>query len=147
MGAEASPGQFVVERFQWRHAEVNPHVKSIVRAKDTLRMGSDPHTFRVTGQVLDENGLILPEEYAINYGDKGPSANYLRINHYHTKTKEEYFKRKLACPDSNSGIPYTVEKLEQTFASHNKNELTDRYLSTFVPQITKLLNTQIWQPN
>ena len=81
----------VIERFTSRPGdrfEPNRHIKSLIRMDRVESVGPDPHHFRVNGGTFSETG----DEVA------GPltarvSHNLLRINHYVTKSREEFLKR------------------------------------------------------
>lgn len=124
----------VIERFQWRGKSVNQHVKSIVQPLVTLSVGRNPHTFRVmAGQkIVDENKILLPEEYAQVYG----TANILAIAHYHCKSKEEYIARK-KLGDPGSGIIPDKNRVELMFKAHDLNEIKDSRLAFFAPEIER----------
>jgi hypothetical protein len=111
----------VTKRFTWRAATVNPHIKSIVRMSDAICMGNDPHSFRVKNTVVDENLRELALDYAISHP---ATADKIRINHYHTKSKEEYMARK-KLPDANSGEYKDFQKM---WEAHDVNEMQDYIL-------------------
>lgn len=119
-----TPG-LVIERFTKRAKEINRHVKSIVRPDQILCVGKNPHCFYVRegSKVLCGVNTVksLPKEYAI-MDEKIPE--YLRINHYHTKSELEYRKRKLL-PDANSGRIHAPERVDQMFLAHDVNEVID----------------------
>lgn len=111
----------VVKRFTKRAAEVNPHIKSIVRLKDAYGMGSNVHTIRTSGLTIDENFNMLPTEYALSYP---ASVNILGIAHYVTKSRAECTLRR-GMPRSDTG-----ELREGSFFdSHNCNDVEDLRLS------------------
>ena len=119
----------VLERFTHSANEINQHVKSIVKPNKVLSAGKNPHTFRVCGKVVDENNRVLETEYACSpYG----TANHLRINHYHLKSKEEYFARK-------SDRGETQERLTHCFEVHDKNEVMDICIKQFIPTLKSLM--------
>lgn len=119
------PG-LVIERFTRKAKYPDKHVKSIVRPASGVFTGKNPHSFRwPQGKFcVDEHGKKLPEEYAIMLGQ---SADYICINHYHTKSKQEYFERKKK-PDPGSGVIHSKARLEEMFAAHDLNEIEDTYL-------------------
>lgn len=111
----------VRERFVMRAKEVNQHCKSIMRMRLTTCMANDPHTFRHTGRVVDENMNTMPFDYALTKG----TADKLRINHYVCKSIKEFVLRKQN-PDANSGV--FKDPMEQ-FLAHDKNEELDRIIA------------------
>lgn len=128
----------VVGRFLMRAKVADKHVKSVVKPSKILKVGNNPHTFRVKeGTIRNTVGTLLPTEYA--YDDKTATLEILRINHYHTKTKHEYEKRKLN-NDSGSGRPYTSEMINESFNAHNINEQWDEVParhSSFIKRMIK----------
>jgi hypothetical protein len=112
----------VTERFTMRSREVNQHTKAVVRVKDGIEVGRNPHYFLVTGSTQDENGNVLKDWRGLKTGG---TADILRVNHYHVKSKAEYFERKKK-PDPGTGAIYSKERLEEMFRAHDCNELEDR---------------------
>lgn len=121
-GHETYSDKLVVKRFTRRADCVNPHVKSIMRLKDTYSMNLDPHSFVARRAIIDENHKVMPRDYAI---DTPATADVLRLQHYVTKSKEEYAKRKLL-PDANSG---QIKEFEAMWQSHDVNDVEDRTLA------------------
>lgn len=120
--ATKEPG-LVTERFTKRATWPDKHCKSIVRTSFTRGVAKDPHAFRVHKgfAIYDENLKKLPEEYSVM---EGRTADAIAIAHYHTKSEEEYVRRKMN-PDSNSGRKYTKERLTEMFEAHDRNEVDD----------------------
>lgn len=111
----------VIERFTRAQKGCDKHVKSIVKLSETTCVGNNPHTFRVGGLIIDEKKKILPQEYALEMNPDKRSAHILRINHYHTKSYEEYKIRK-QLPDPGTGIVKTPIQLEESFRAHDCND-------------------------
>lgn len=112
----------VLERFIRCAVWCDKHVKSIVRMEDAISVGNNPHTFRVTNKIKDENGVILPVEYAIQPDPDKRSASDLAIHHYHTKSIQEYMNRKIL-GDPGSGKKHTNEKIIEMFFAHDCNAI------------------------
>lgn len=117
----------VTERFTRRADCTNKHVKSIVRSEAVREVGKDPHTFYLHDgfAASDESGNDLPMDYAIVGGE---SAQIIAINHYHTKSREEYFKRKLDKPDSGARVIRDRAWTERSFTAHDRNDVEDTRL-------------------
>lgn len=115
-GKEKYENQPIIKRFNRRSATVDKHCKSIMRVWETLWMGNDPHTFCSVFPVINEEFKSLPAEYAIIEGEP---ADILRINHYVTKSKEEYFERR-KLPDANSGV---MKDPKIMFPAHDRNDV------------------------
>lgn len=117
---EKTPG-LVIERFTKSQQGANRHVKSIVNMMWAKSVGKDPHTFYTHGTVIDENGMTLEKDYAKS---EPCSSEFLWINHYHTKSWEEYQKRK-SRPDSGTGKKYSADKVKEKFDAHDINFCED----------------------
>lgn len=136
-GAQKQENGLVTRRFFKKALQPNGHVKSIVRPAKTISVGNNPHTFRVReGDIINERNEKLPEEYAIL---ENPTAIDIRINHYHTKSKEEYFERKLTKPDPGSGVTYNEERVREMFIAHDINDSYDLSASSKSIGLHKIL--------
>ncbi len=129
---EKTPG-LVTERFTRRARSVDKHIKSIVRPCLTLRVGKDPHTFRVSGNIVDEKCGLMPMEYAVTSGGSG---DLIRVCHFHTKSYAEYSIRR-SRPDGGTGRPCT--NMDERFAAHDLNEVEDLSLIKYVGLINDAL--------
>lgn len=130
-GHETKTDGLVIERFTKRPALPDKHVKTIVKTAFGYRVGKNPHVFELQydAVVVNEAGKVLPKEYAIT----APEPNdVIRINHYHLKSREEYFNRK-KLPDSGGGWPNT--NLEERFRVHDLNEVEDFSAAKFALKI------------
>jgi len=90
-GQERQTEGLVIERFTLRPEdgfEPNRHIKSLVRMDRVESVGPDPHHFRVSGGAFNE--LSEPVDGPLS---SRASHNLLRINHYVTKSREEYLQR------------------------------------------------------
>lgn len=127
----------VIERFTKRSRDVNPHCKSIVRPEFCTGVGQNPHTFRCLPgkRIVDERGNFLPNEYAVL---DGGTTDILRINHYVTKSYQEFIeRRKNPTPDTGR----MIEDLEEFFREHDQNEETDtRLRDLYADKIKEALN-------
>lgn len=120
-GSKDSGGELVIERFRHRDKDVNPHVKSIVQLQYAYPKVWNPHHFKLKEPAVNENKETLPAHYALT---ENPTAKRIRINHYHTKTKAEYIKRKRLLRVS-TGTP--VKNIEEFFNHHDKNDIEDPF--------------------
>ena len=124
----------VINRFVSRARYPDKHVKSIVRPSSGAFTGKNPHSFRFPQgrYAVDEHGNKLSEEYGIMLGQ---TADRISINHYHTKSRAEYMKRKKN-PDPGSGVIHSSRRLEEMFAAHDLNDIEDTYIrDKFAAQI------------
>lgn len=114
----------VVERCTHRAKEVNFHTKAVVDPRRTIGVGQNPHYFKVTGDTVDENGNKFgPNFSGLQYDN--PTADLLRINHYHVKSKEEYYLRKSTKPDPGSGEYRSQEWIHEMYRTHNLRDVVD----------------------
>src|SRR5262249_15987349 len=94
-GWEHPPQGLVTDNYLWRATDDfigNHWVKSIVYPRKTLRYAT-PHNFWVRGDAVGEDRRRV--EAAL----RAPTFDLLRINHYYTKSAEE-FRRKVTGPDA-----------------------------------------------
>lgn len=145
-----NPDELVTERFYMRDEEVNPHVKSIVNVKYAERVGKNPHYFELEGLskvdlgsgveliACDELRRRLPPVYGYLPDRTERSADYLRIHHYHTKSREEYFERKKN-GDPGTGVIHSPERLKVMFDAHNQGKRIDISATKFVPELKQRL--------
>lgn len=97
--------------------EKNRHVKSIVDPRKTIGFLSDPHA-----------PIYLPGYHAINEKEEevvGPilpviSTDIIRINHYFTKSKEEFLQKRSRGRATKSG-----QRNMQDFIDHDRNDVFD----------------------
>jgi hypothetical protein len=133
-GHARRPDGLVVENFTRRlrdDAEGNRHVKSLVRTKDLVRIGSTPHIFDCSGPTCNTRGETVMS-YAVQ---PAVCHNVMAINHYFTKSAEEWdFKRWRGRGDSLD--PYS----DRIFAAvQQQATVEDIRALRFVPQIRALL--------
>ena len=89
-GHETYSPEPVIERFTQHLAVSNPvnrHIKSVIWMDQEVKTGSDPHFFNVEHGTWNENGEHVDGPFSPHTSDT------LRINHYHTKSREEWNRR------------------------------------------------------
>jgi Glycosyltransferase family 92 len=97
-GWKHPPDGLVTEKYLWRAPDDhkgNSWVKSIVNPRGTLGWAS-AHHFRLRGSAVGE------DRRPVNYVLREPTTELLRINHYYTRSEEE-FLRKAALPVATTG--------------------------------------------
>ncbi len=90
-GQEVQTEELVIERFNWRPSDDfahNLHIKSVVRMNRVISAGPDPHHFRVRGGTVNERG-----ENILSARNHSPTRELLRINHYFTKSRQEFIDK------------------------------------------------------
>jgi len=128
-GQTAKEKGLVIERFTKRETKVNRHLKSIVKMSDAIRTNNNPHAFVVGRNIVNEKGIKLPRQYALI--TTPPTADIIWLNHYHTKSYDEYIKRKLNYPKSSDGIIRPPEEIKTRFKTHDFNEVEDLRLLSY----------------
>lgn len=123
-GHEEYSNKPVVERFTKRAKAPDKHTKAILKPLRTYHVGQNPHYFAVRGKTVDENGNVFGSDFAgLQY--EGGTIDLIRINHYHTKSKAEYYERKLTKPDPGHGRFKTREEVDRMWEAHDVNEIED----------------------
>jgi hypothetical protein len=98
-GFKSPPDGLVTENYLWRDADEYPGdrwVKSIVDPRRALGYGS-PHHLRLRGIAVGEDRAPV-----LGYVVREPTVELLRINHYYTRSAEE-FRDKASRPDAHTG--------------------------------------------
>lgn len=138
-GHLTKPEGLVIENYTRRQADLNPHVKSIMQPSKTAKVGANPHFFipryPYDNTVIDEYGNELHDNYAL----QGKTRDFLKIHHYHTKSKAEYFERKSTKPDPGLGVIRDLGWIETSFAAHDRNDVEDLSAVKFAPIIREKL--------
>jgi O-antigen biosynthesis protein len=133
-GHDRRPVGPVIENFTWRipeDADANRHVKSLVRTKDLLSIGTTPHIFDCARPTCNARG-----ETVMSYAMQ-PTAchDVMTINHYFTKSVEEWeFKQRRGRGDSLD--PYN----DRIFSDVRKQStVQDTRALRFVPRLRAVL--------
>lgn len=125
----------VTKRFRYRSRLPDKHVKSIVRPRLTVEVGKNPHYFLTNGSTVDEKGAIREGFYGLK---EGGTIDVLRINHYHTKSKEEYFIRK-TLGDPGTAVIHPPERVTEMFRAHDLNEVLDTSAEEYSEAVEELI--------
>jgi hypothetical protein len=114
----------------------NTHTKAVIRPAKTLRAGSNPH-------------YCVPKPGCFNVGEKfnevrnawSPhSSEVLQLNHYFTKSLEE-FKDKIQRPRADVSDPNIEKrKLEDFYSFNGHCTEVDSSALRFVPRVKQILN-------
>lgn len=127
-GEEKYRNALVIGRFTKRSKNVDIHVKSIVQPHLTIGVGNNAHYFKLKKPAVNERGEQQPPEY---HWSERPTAEMFRINHYHTKSKEEYYKRKSLHMDVD-GVTRTAEV---GFPVHDVNDISDPFGDWIISEV------------
>jgi len=92
-GAEKKEAGSVMERFKY-HSEpghiLNRHIKSIVNPRRVLSFIGAHEAARISGKAADSHGKPIK----INFRDREPQHDVIRINHYAVKSYEEFLEKR-----------------------------------------------------
>jgi Glycosyltransferase family 92 len=121
----------VIERFTYRPAfhEPDKHIKSIIRLDQTVKTSNDPHFFWCETGTFNEQFNMIVGPFAIN------SCELFRINHYVTKSKNEYIeKRKRGRAD------FITEGMDwELYDSLSPMDIHDTTIQRFLPELKNRL--------
>ena len=132
-GQEQPAPDPVIERFMFRRADEfgpNLHIKSIVRMDRVISAGSDPHQFNVHGGTCSESGELIRGPFTSR-----PCHRLLRVNHYHTKSRQEFIQR-IALGKAD-GAP---RRSPTEFDNYQAMEVDDRTIWRFLPALKSRLS-------
>ncbi len=92
-GARTKEDGDVMQRFR-RHSlpghKLNHHVKSIVDPRQVCCMIGCHEAARISGKAVDPNGNVIK----VNFRDREPQQDVIRINHYAIKSYEEFLAKR-----------------------------------------------------
>jgi hypothetical protein len=135
-GFLTKPKGMVIENYLY-HATDNfiTDYKPIVRPKKVFDM-EFPHQFMVAGRTVDENIKTLIS-YPFNYiGAEPSSKNKFRVNHYYSKSLEEFNKKALR---GDASVPDRKPRGIKEFEEHDRNEVFDNSMLKYVNNIKRKL--------
>lgn len=125
----------VIERFHKRPNEslyANSNIKSIVRLDQDVHVRTTPHFFFVENGTYTESGELILHVFT---DGKKHESKLLRLNHYRTKSLQEWKKREPL------GKPDLVRPVEKRFYDELAGtEVDDRTIQRFLPELKKRLN-------
>ncbi len=127
-GQDAPTAGLVTERFTSRPTDSFPpnrHIKSIVRMDKVQASGPNPHWFRTYGGTFSESGTELTGPHSPR-----PAHSFLRINHYHTKSRQEYLRR--IARGNADGAP---RRSPSEFDLYQAADIDDRVIWRFLPAL------------
>jgi len=131
-GHKTKPDGLLMENYK-RHALNSWGIKSIVNPR-LVYESLNPHTHEVAGFIIDENGKKLGR---IDQSEnRNITTNKIRINHYVTKSFQEYVAR------MNQGSATTQLSTEyrsiEKFKWYDRNEVYDDIMDKYIPKIKKI---------
>lgn len=125
------PKGLVIENYK-RHAEISWGVKSIVNPRLVVKL-TNPHMHRVAGFTIDESGT---KRGRVNQEAAPTTHNWLRCNHYQTKSHDEYIAR-CNLGDAGSGEKVKVFRRdpETNFKLFDHNEVYDPIMDKWIKKL------------
>lgn len=124
------PSGLVIENFKRCQTEGNRHVRLIVNPLKTERMISAHEAIYLDEQcAVNEQHLEVRGPYSIP-----PSIARLRVNHYWTKSVEEFFLKKISRGDS-AGVTQMRDAHGIIMAEKNYNNGEDHAIQRFVARV------------
>ena len=137
--ADLSKG--VLERFCYRAGEdfdVNKHIKTIANPR-YIKLILNPHYAVYYERKISINEIGKPVMGAFS---ESLETNKIRINHYFTKSKEEYIRKKERGKADNVFEPYDIS----LFESQDKNDVYDDSILSYIEMRTKTWNKFVESP-
>lgn len=121
----------IIENYKY-HRKNPSGVKSIVNPR--LIVDVRVHIHHVAGFIIDGNGKKLGK---IDQDNNPPPTDKIRINHYVTKSKQEFEQRikrggGVHGPDSNY-----IKKKQQKFIWYNSDNVYDNIMDKYIKQLKK----------
>jgi glycosyltransferase involved in cell wall biosynthesis len=127
---EEATSRPVIERFTLRPSNdfpPNKHIKSIVRMDRVQSAGPNSHQFNTRGGTFSELGHRLTGAFTTH-----PTHSRLRINHYHTKSREEYMRR-----IARGNADGAASRSSSEFETLQADEVDDRTIWHFLPELKR----------
>ena len=135
-GQEEADPRPVIERFTLRPTDgfqPNRHIKTIARMDRVQSTGSSSHVFETHGGTFSELGQQTSGPFTLL-----PTHSRLRINHYHTKSRQEYLRR--IARGNADGAP--ARSLSE-FEGYQAADIDDRAIWRFLPALKERLNDSL----
>ena len=133
-GKDKMEDGLVLERFK-DHSEVcfsiNIQFKSIVNPRWVSKIGIHNCVYS-KGYCVNENYEKIEGEH---YGDR-ITAHKIRINHYFTKSKEEFLKKR----ERGRATMQDVKRVDEHFEIHDRNEIKN---DTIMDKYIKIIKTEL----
>ena len=122
------PSGLTIENYVQRSESnfvINSHIKSIVNLSEA-GLAETSHMFATSSNTVDENYRNLPFRPPHGFiHENVPTHARLRINHYHTRSQQDYAVKaaRRFFGDDKLGTP---ERKQAMFDQHDRNEVEDR---------------------
>lgn len=126
----------VIQRFALRSKDedrINGHIKTILRMDCAAGATNSPHCFDVRGGTRGESGEFVDGSFRFP-----PTHKWLRINHYVTKSKEEWDRRHTA----GLRVDITRENEKGYFDDYQSTEVRDTEILKYLPELRRRLSLE-----
>ncbi len=131
-GHKKKPKGLVIENYKY-HAAKSWGIKSIVNPRLVYET-KNPHTHEVAGFTIDENGKKLGR--IIQDENRNITTNKIRVNHYVTKSYDEYIAR------MNQGSATGQNSIEyrglEKFKWYDRNDIYDDIMDKYIEKLKKI---------
>lgn len=139
-GHKTKPTGLVTENY--RHHATDDFIadyKTIVNPRKVIQV-KNPHYIRVIGKMTNERGKQL-FQYPYSYWPEAVAApkQRIRINHYYSKSWEEFRQKSLRGYADSSGKAEREARSLANFKDHDQNQVLDHYIDPYVAALKKKL--------
>ena len=121
------PDGLLMENYKW-HAKKQSGVKSIINPR-LLVVYHSLHANFIAGWTIDNNGRKLGR---IDQTNNPPPYNNLRLNHYYTKSYDEYIARQARGTATSQSAAY---RGPEKFKKFDKNEVYDPIMDKWIEKL------------
>ncbi len=121
------PDGLLMENYKW-HAEKQSGIKSIINPRLLIEYHS-LHANFIAGWTIDNNGRKLGR---IDQTNNPPPYNNLRLNHYYTKSYDEYIARQARGTATSQSAAY---RGPDKFKKFDKNEVYDNIMDKWIEPV------------
>ena len=121
------PDGLLIENYKW-HAEKQSGIKSIINPRLLIEYHS-LHANFIAGWTIDNNGRKLGR---IDQTNNPPPYNNLRLNHYYTKSYDEYIARQARGTATSQSAAY---RGPDKFKKFDKNEVYDNIMDKWIEPV------------
>lgn len=134
-GYKSKPNGLVIENFKY-HADLDfmADYKPIINPRLAVNM-TFPHWVNVIGKTVDENGRriwgypFITKTYALP-----SSKNKIRINHYYSKSLEEFLTKSKRGYADYVGSDRSIRDMD-AFKEHDQNSVTDNVMDKYIDEL------------
>lgn len=138
-GHTTKPDGLVIENYKFHASfEFIADYKPIINPRLAMKM-TFPHWVEVIGKTVDENGKrIWGYPYITQKQVIPASKNKIRINHYYSKSLEEFHNKSKRGYADYMGSERAARDIEN-FIEHDQNRITDDTMDRFINQLHQVM--------